>query len=87
MPATPNSLIQSLSQVPTSVQNSLDSLRDLSRDITLLGLDVSIFLGYFIYVVLFFVAIRGVVIAIKKYKEDEHNLKKLFFVGFFEEKK
>lgn len=84
--ADTQSLIGSLATIPTSVTNSLDSLKDLSQSLTLLGLDIGIFVGYFLYILIFFVAIRGIFLAIKKYKENEKSLSKLFFIGLFTHK-
>ena len=77
------SLIGSLATIPTSVTNSLDSMKDLSNNLTLLGMDLGIILGYLWYILAFFVAIRGIFLAIKKYKENEKYLSSLFFMGIF----
>jgi hypothetical protein len=77
------SLISSLANVPQSVQNSLDAMKDLSNNLTLFSMDLGIILGYLLYILAFFVAIRGIFLAIKKYKENEKYLSSLFFMGIF----
>lgn len=77
------SLIGSLANVPQVVSNSLDSIKDLVHSLTLLGMDIGIILGYLIYILLFFVAIRGIFVGLQKYKENEKYLSKMFFMGIF----
>jgi hypothetical protein len=81
------SLINSLSAIPQTVSNSLDKIGDLTNALQLFGLDATIVIGYLIYILSFFVAIRLFILMIQKYKENEKALSNLFFLGLFFKKK
>ena len=85
--ADTNSLINSLANVPQAVTNSLDKIGDLTNTLQLFGLDATIVIGYLIYILSFFVAIRGFILIVQKYKQNEKALSNLFFLGLFFKKK
>jgi len=78
---TIQSMIQNIANVPQVVQNSLDSIKDFIRDASLFGMDATIIIGYLLYIVLFFVAIKGIYLIYTKFKENQEMLSKFFFFG------
>ena len=81
------SQIQNIAYIPQSVQSSLDAMKDLTRGIELFGMDATILIGYLLYIVLFFFAIKGFFLMYQKYKENEKVLSKLFFIGTSDKRK
>jgi hypothetical protein len=75
------SQIQNIAHIPQSIQSSLDAMKELTRNIELFGMDAGILIGYLLYIVLFFFAIKGFFLMYQKYKENEQILSKLFFLG------